>query len=208
MQQFITAFVVALTTPILAPTARANPLPNTVPASVQDSVTLTDTLVDMARQSVHDCGCNGTLSLDEAPGIVVRNNADCLTGLDASLVTVLGAFPDDPSLYYGENAVNGWVALGDRALEFRFEALGYGGLPLSANIYLDFTPVATVVYPPAYETRPFAVLYESRVYCGTVFNGDIRMTAVPEPGVGISLLVGIGAVALLGMRQSRRSQAG
>ena len=137
-----------------------------------------------------------------------NSSDDCLVGLTESFVMVLGANPDFPEFYYGENGRLGWAATGIRPLEIRFEYFELEDLPYATNVFLDGTPVASIVFPPRYSLRPFAVIDEGRVYCGTISEDNVYLTAVPEPSVGISLLVGIGTLALLGMRRARRSQAG
>lgn len=149
----------------------------------------------------------GTLSLAGTSEIIAQSTADCLTGLTASMVTVLDANPELPGLCYGEDAVNGWLAVSGEPLEFRFEELGFDGLPLLSNIYLDNTAMATIIYPPAYASRPFAVIYDSRVYCGTIVEDDIYMTAVPEPSAGVLLVAGMGLLALRKVRRTARPSA-
>lgn len=168
------------------------------------SSTLADSFTDIRGQSGADCGCSSARGLSGGSDLSVQNNTDCLTGLTESMVLVLDANPELPGYYYGEEPINGWIAVSDRALEFRFEALGIEGLPLSGNVYLDNTPGASIVFPPAYEFRPFAVLYQSRVYCGTILEGDMFLTAVPEPSISISLLAGMASLGLYRMHRVRQ----
>jgi hypothetical protein len=151
--------------------------------------------------SSNGSGYGGSLTLPSGTSITAKNNYDCLTGLDVSVSTVLDSNPELPGLYYGEDAENGWICVSGDALEFRFEALGSDGLPYAADVYIDEVLLANITYPPVYENRPIAVIYEDRVYCGTISESGVYMTAVPEPSVGILLMV---ATALLALTRARR----
>ena len=204
MRRSLPAFLLTLTLSLTARTALSGLLTNPDAGTVSGTGTMTD--VSMAIQGQSTAGV-GTLSLAGGSEIIAASTTNCLTGLTASMVTVLDANPELPGLCYGEDAVNGWLAVSGEPLEFRFEELGFDGLPLSSNIYLDNVAMATIIYPPAYASRPFAVIYDSRVYCGTIVEDDIYLVAVPEPSAGVLLVAGMALVALRKARHTARPSA-
>ena len=107
--------------------------------------------------------------------LVSSSSSDSYAHLDASLVTVLDSNPELPGLYYGEDSVNGWVIVSGEGLEFRYEALGFDGLPLSSNVYLGGEALATIIYPPSYLGNEFCVVRSGVFYCGVVVEGDVNL---------------------------------
>jgi hypothetical protein len=98
---------------------------------------------------------------------------DVFEDLPVSVIAVLDSNPELPGFYYGEDVLNGLAVVSDKLVEFRFEALGSGDLPLSANFYLGSVPLATINYPPRYLGSRVCLIYLGVTYCGVIVDGDI-----------------------------------
>jgi len=103
------------------------------------------------------------------------SSEDCSAGLPLSLKTVLDAEPELAGFWYGEDEANGFVALSVEELEFRYGIYNSYGLPFGANLMIDGTSVATVMFAPAYINTPFAVVYRGVVYCGLLLDEQITL---------------------------------
>lgn len=86
---------------------------------------------------------------------------------------VLDASEDLPGYYYAEDVVNGWTVVTFESCEFRYEELGNNGLPEIANVFVGSEVVGSIVFPPDYLGRDFALVFRGVLYCGVLYDGDI-----------------------------------
>jgi hypothetical protein len=103
------------------------------------------------------------------------SSSDCSFGLESSLVAVLDSNPDLDGFYYGEDEYGGLAIVSPYPVEIRYENLGLGGLPRSANIFVDGQAVATINFQPAHIGTLFALVYDGRVRCGIITQEDIQL---------------------------------
>ena len=101
------------------------------------------------------------------------SSGDCSSGFGVSLATVLDANPELEGYYYAEDAENGWIGATFESVEFRYEALGSDGLPISVNVWVGSEAVGTIVIPPGYEGGGFAVVFRGVVYCGVLDEAGV-----------------------------------
>lgn len=146
---------------------------------------------------------DGHAATDERPP-TRGSSDDCLTGLTASLTTVLDADPDLQGYCFGEDVVNGWLAASYEPIELRYNSFGSDGLPCSTNIFVGSTPIGTINFPPGYLGSNLAMIFRGDTYCTSISEQDIVFTPVPEPSA-VGLTIGGAALGFCRGRRPFRS---
>jgi hypothetical protein len=92
-----------------------------------------------------------------------------------SLKSVLDGDPDLEGIYFAEDLENSILLYSLEEMELRYGSHDSSGLPFSAQLSINGTPLATVIFPPAYNNKPFAVIYNGQTYYGIFADPEINL---------------------------------
>lgn len=87
--------------------------------------------------------------------------------------SVLDSNVELPGICYGEDALNGISIASYDPVDLKYDGMGSNGLPMTTDIFIGGTAVATVNFAPEYIGEPFAITHEGQTHCFLLQEQDI-----------------------------------